>query len=270
MDFLKKHYEKVLLGVVLLGLFGAVISLPIIKNRQDEALQAIIIGFVKHPVQPLTNLDLTLQEATLKRVATPLVLDFGLPNKLFNPVLWQRATDGHLLRADSTNVGPRAVMITKITPLYLILSYDSVNVSETSGNHYVIGMKREASAKTSERTLSHAYLPVGQKDNTHTFVLKAIEGPADNPTNLVLTLSDTGEDIKITKEKPFKRIDGYMADLKYDPEKLNKTDVRVGAVVGLEGEDYNIVAISQDEVVLSAKSNKKKWTIKYSIVNASR
>jgi len=269
MDFLKKHYEKVLLGVVLLGLLGAVISLPIVKSHQDEAIQTIINGFVRHPVQPLTNLDLTLQETTVKRLASPILIDFGPPNKLFNPVLWQRASDGHLVKADSTNVGPRAVMITKITPLYLILSYDSVNISEISGNHYVVGMKKEASAKASERSLKRAYLSVGQKDETHTFVLKAIEGPTNDPTNLVVTLNDTGEDIRLSKEKPYKRVDGYMADLKYEPEKQNWAERRVGATVALNGEDYKIVVISQDEVVLSA-SNKKKWTIKYSVVNASR
>ncbi|MCE0497807.1 MAG: hypothetical protein LV481_07675 [Methylacidiphilales bacterium] len=262
MDFLKKHYEKVLLGVVLLGLLGAVISLPIIKNAQDAQLQQILQDYRTPKILPLAPLDLSTQEITLKRAASPVLIDFGPPNKLFNPVLWQRSLDGHLIKADSTNVGPRAVIVTKITPLYLILSYDSVTVSE-SGDHYVIGMKKEASPKPAERNISRAYLPVGQKDSTRTFELKAIEGPPDSPTNVVLRLADTGEDVKLSKDKPFKRIDGYMADLKYDPEKQTWPDKRVGAVLSLNGEEYNIVAISQDEVVLSAP-NKKKWTIKYS------
>jgi hypothetical protein len=53
--------------------------------------------------------------------------------------------------------------------------------------------------------------------------------------------------------------------LKYAPETKTWTNRRVGASLSLNGEDYNIVAITENEVVLSAKSNQKKWTIKYSV-----
>jgi hypothetical protein len=53
-----------------------------------------------------------------------------------------------------------------------------------------------------------------------------------------------------------------MADLHYAPENKHWTARRVGAPLQFNGEDYNIVAINQNEVVLSAKSNGKKWTIK--------
>ena len=38
MDFVKKHYEKILLGVVLLGLVGALVFLPfMIFSDQDSS-----------------------------------------------------------------------------------------------------------------------------------------------------------------------------------------------------------------------------------------
>jgi len=52
--------------------------------------------------------------------------------------------------------------------------------------------------------------------------------------------------------------------LKYAPESKIWAGRRVGAPLAFNGEDYNIVAITENEVVLSAKSNQKKWTIKYS------
>jgi len=81
-----------------------------------------------------------------------------------------------------------------------------------------------------------------------------------------LDLSDTPDKpIVISgKDKPFKRVDGYMADLRYVPEDRRFVGRRVGDRITLAGEDYNIVAITENEVVLSAKSNQKKWTIKYS------
>ena len=36
--------------------------------------------------------------------------------------------------------------------------------------------------------------------------------------HLVLKLADTGQTIQLSKDKPFRRVDGYTADLKYDPE----------------------------------------------------
>ena len=77
-----------------------------------------------------------------------------------------------------------------------------------------------------------------------------------------MKLNDTGDLAVITKDQPFKRVDGYMADIKYELEKKAWKDRRVGANLVFNGEEYNIVAINQNEVVLSAK-NQKKWTIKY-------
>jgi hypothetical protein len=74
-------------------------------------------------------------------------------------------------------------------------------------------------------------------------------------------LNDTSEHAVITKEKAFERVDGYMADLEYKPENRRWTAQRVGAVLPFNGEQYKIVAINQNEVVLSAP-NLKKWTIK--------
>ena len=72
-----------------------------------------------------------------------------------------------------------------------------------------------------------------------------------------------GSGVTVTKDQPFRRVDGYMVDLKYAPESKVWTTRRVGAALSFNGEDYNIVAITENEVVLSAKSNQKKWTIKH-------
>ncbi len=76
-------------------------------------------------------------------------------------------------------------------------------------------------------------------------------------------MNDTGETAPVSKEQPFKRIDGYMADLKYDPEKKVWPSRRVGSTLTFDGEDYKVVAISGTEAIISAP-NQKKWTIAYS------
>src|SRR5258705_1166885 len=118
MDFLKKHYEKVLLGVVLLGLAVAVVFLMLKIPSEQQELELKRTTLLAPKVKQLTNLDLTIPEAALKRVATVAVLDFGPPNRLFNPMKWQRGAD-RLIRVDSGSIGPQSVVITKLTPLFL-------------------------------------------------------------------------------------------------------------------------------------------------------
>ena len=122
MDFLKKHYEKVLLGVVLLGLAVAVAFLPFKIASEKQKLEDMRNQLIHPKVKPLTNLDLALPDSVLKRVAAPALVDFSAPHRLFNPMAWQKAADGHLIKVDSTNIGPNAVTITKMVPLYLKLT----------------------------------------------------------------------------------------------------------------------------------------------------
>ena len=268
MDFLKKHYEKVLLGVVLLGLAVAVVFLLLKIPSEKQKLEDLRSTLLQPKVKPLTNLDLTLPDETLKRLAMPAMIDFGAPNKLFNPMPWQKAVDGRLIRADTTNIGPNAVTITKLTPLYLKLTLDSVTPLDT-GTRYVIGIEKEAAANPRERTKTQKYCSLNTKNDT--FALRGVKPLPDSPTNVavILELNDTRQRVEVSKEQPFRRVDGYMVDLKYAPESKTWTSRRVSAPLTFSGEDYNIVAITENEVVLSAKSNQKKWTIKYSASAAS-
>jgi hypothetical protein len=263
MDFLKKHYEKVLLGVVLLGLAVAVAFLPFKIASEKQKLEDMRNQLIHPKVKELTNLDLSLPDAVLKRMAVPALVDFSAPNKLFNPMPWQKAADGHLIKVDATNVGPNAVTITKMTPLYLKLSLDSVTLLE-AGPRYVIGIEKEAAPNLRDRPKTQKYCSLNTKNET--FTLRDVKTPADNPTNVtvVLELNDTKQRAVVSREQPFRRIDGYVVDLKYGPENKTWTNKRIGAPLSFNGQDYNIVAINENEVVLSAKSNQKNWTVKYS------
>jgi hypothetical protein len=263
MDFLKKHYEKVLLGVVLLGLAVAVAFLPFKIASEKQKLEDMRNQLIHPKVKELTNLNFTLPDTVLKRMAASALVDFSAPNKLFNPMPWQKEADGRLTRVDATNAGPKAVTITKMTPLYLKLTLDSVMLLE-AGPRYGIGIEKQAALTPRERLKTHEYGSLGTK--TKTFTLRDVKAAPDNPTNitLVLELNDTQQRVEVSREQPFRRIDGYTADLKYALESKIRTSCRVGESLRLNGEDYNIIAINENEVVLSAKSNQKNWTVKYS------
>jgi hypothetical protein len=261
MDFLKRHYEKILLGFVLLALVLAIAFLPFKIASERQNLADLRVSLTHPKIKALTNLDLTASEAALKRPAVKPVVDFTTTNKLFNPVPWQKAADGHLIKVEDRNIGPKAIVITKITPLYLTLTFDNITLDANNQPKYVIGVQKEADPIASHRTKKQTYARVGDKNDT--FVLSEIKGKPEDPSQLILTLNDTSETAVLTKEKPFRRVDAYMADIKYPPENKTWTARRVGAPLPFNNEDYNIVAITQNEAVLSAKSNQKKWTVTY-------
>ncbi len=254
MDFLKKHYEKVLLGLVLLGLAAAVAFLPFKIASEKQKLADLRDKLTHQTVKPLPPLDLALVEAALKRVATPARLELSTTNRVFNPMPWQKTVDGRTIPYDDSHVGPKAVSLVKTTPLYTILSFDNVTLSD-AGPRYVIGVAKEAAAKATDRTKHQTGCTLHGK--TDTFTLNEVKGPPENPTQLVLAMNDTAETAVVAKDQPFKRVDGYLADLKYEPEKRTWLNQRVNNTLHFNGEDYKIVAISAAEAVVLGPSGKK-------------
>ena len=270
MDFVKKHYEKILLGFVLLGLVGALVFLPFMIASDQQKLKDMSYGVVHPKAAPLPGLDLTRETDVLGRLQSPYKLDFSTTNKLFNSVPWSKTPDGHLQKLAADNVVSLAV-ITNITPLYLILALDSMetNSMETNevGTRYVISMERQAAALLAQRVKKQHYASIGEKvgEKNNAFIIREVSGSPADPGTLKLTvqLTDTGESATLSKDKPFRRVDGYSADLKYDPEKKTWQGQRVGASLKFAGDDYIIVAIDPGAVVLSARSNQKKTTLIY-------
>jgi hypothetical protein len=263
MEFLKKNYEKLLLGLVLLGLAVAVGFLPFLISSQRRALEELQSSVRPANVKPLTNIDLTIAEAALKRVSTPGLIDFGPPNRLFNPMPWQKAADGRPIPV--AKVGPTALVVTNVTPLYLRLTLDSINTDPSGNATYIIGVEQPGpTGNSKKRVQASCTLNPPTKNAAKVFSMLEVKGKPEDPSEIVVELVDSKERVSISKAKPFERIEGYMADLRYEPERKKWDFCRVNSTTrpAFNGEEYNIVAITKDEVVLSAKSNGKKWTVK--------
>jgi hypothetical protein len=71
----------------------------------------------------------------------------------------------------------------------------------------------------------------------------------------------------LSKEAPFDRVECYTADLKYAAQFENHTwnnkRANLPPPLAFNGEEYDIVSITDNEVVLKARSNGKKWSIPY-------
>jgi len=88
-------------------------------------------------------------------------------------------------------------------------------------------------------------------------------GMPEEPKELEVLLPGDKSAIAVSREKSFERVLGYSADLRHNVEKREWKNQKVGDEVNFGGETYKIVAITQNEVVLSAKSNKKQTVLEY-------
>jgi hypothetical protein len=261
MEFVKKHYEKIILSAVLLGVIGLLVFLPFVISSDQAEQKQNAEQVISPRVEPLPPLDLARQTNASARLASRADFDFSTTNKLFNPVEWRKAPNGDLLKIKTGNEIAEAAVVTKITPLYMAVTLDQVTTNET-GVRYAIGVERQAAASPAMRRKIQRFVSLDDKKKD-VFTLLEVRGAPENPSELVLKLADTGETVSVSREKPFRRVDAYAADLKYDLERKNFPGRRIGAPLSFGGEDYIVVAIDADEVILSAQSNQKHTTLRY-------
>ena len=76
MDFVKKHYEKIILGIVLVGLAVAVAFIPFKVSNEKKDLDEKRINLIPRSVKPLTNLE---GEALAKGIR--VIQELGLDKK---------------------------------------------------------------------------------------------------------------------------------------------------------------------------------------------
>jgi len=255
MEFLKKHYEKVLLGLVVLGMTVAVGALLFIIPEKRQKLKDLRDAKTNPKVNKLPLLDMAVEEAALQRVQMPVRLDFTTKHNLFNPVLWQKTPDGRLIKIQTGNeVGIGAIEILAIKPLYLRLTYSS-----PSESGYQIAVEREAATRDSQR---HTSTIVSKENNRSELLdLQEVVGPPDKPTELVLELKDSGETIHLSVDKPYQEAQDYIVDLRYPLENKVWRNQRTNSPpLVVAGGQYKIVAITESNVVFSAQSNNKKTT----------
>lgn len=267
MEFIKKNYEKVLLGLVLLGLVVAVAFLPFLINQERTNLTGII-NLGGGPVPALTNLDMGQWDAAFARASGHLDVDFSEPHRLFNPMEWQMDASGHLVRA--TQVGPSVLLITNISPYFLDVTLDRVvpiSDSPPTYGYYI-------SSATPPAPRRQVFYRVGDPKTAKTLLtIMQVNGPADDPTNMVVRLADTDEVAVLAKpdvesaapnapKLTYRRIEGYAASFLYPPERKSFANRRVNTALSFNGDDFTIVNITTNGVMLRQSSNNKNWTIK--------
>lgn len=253
---LARHYEKVLLVVALVGLVYAVYHLNSKKQSEEENIKQYNLTISKKQTQGIPVTDLAGMSNALAQAKSPPALNLGLPHNVLNPVKWQRRPDGTIIKiATGTEVGPAALKVVNVAPLNTVIA-----VEKASASGLFMNVVQEASTNAGLRRKIQVFVTPNTMDRTKLFTLREIGGAPDKP-EAAIELA-TGERATVTAEKPYTKLAGYKADLQYPPENKNFKDARVGDVLPLAGEDYIIVAINPTEVVVSARSNNRRTTIR--------
>jgi hypothetical protein len=262
MDLIKKHYEKILLGVMLAGLIGLLVFMLFYIGSQTSEMARMREELVNPQVRALTNLDMTLEDGATARLKAPYNLDLETTNKLFNSLEWQRDLNGVLITGKKT--GAQMATVTNITALYFIATLESVVTNEAATN-YVIRVERQAAATSGKRQPARRYVSFNDLNHkpNDIFGLVGVKGSPENPDSLTLKLVDNQQEVTVSKSHPYERVDGYAVDFRYDPERKAFRGKRVGDRVSFGGADYTVVEINQNEMILMDQSNQKKTSLPF-------
>jgi len=246
MQFLKKHYEKILLSAVLLGL---------------AATAAWFYGAVKEanatgpgpmpPPKALAALELGPAREAVANLDKPPALDLTGSHHLFNPETWKVRRDGSLYSV--VVQGAAALTVTNISPLYYTITYDwpglnSVRLTETTGD----GRRRSS------------FFKIGETNKGSDCILTGTNAAPDGSIISTLKILDSGETVTVATNNPYKRVDGYQADLEYAPDMAVFTRKRVNDTLPLSGETYKIIAITNNAVTVQGTKNIQPTPIPWS------
>ncbi|HON07503.1 MAG TPA: hypothetical protein PLW02_05310 [Verrucomicrobiota bacterium] len=261
MEFLRKHYEKVILSVVLALLAIALAMLPGRIETVRTQLQEHRDSLVKS-AKNYQQINMTEFFAALSSLTNYPVVKLSGEHNLFVPVLWLIDANGQIVKVVSEKqVGPDALKITKITPLYFIISLERISGSSTSSS-YMVGITDESAIRPADRKMKTRYISLTSK-NTEFFKLVEVKGEPGNPEALVLELTNEEKKIEISKDKPYKEVRTYIADMRYDLENAVFTNKRINDVITFAGDSYKIEDIRPDEVVLVSETSTRRFIIKY-------
>jgi hypothetical protein len=248
LEFLKRHYEKIILCVVLIGLAAAGVMLP----RQIEEVKSQLGAPPEAPanVPAMTPLNVAPLVAAIQQVTNPPALVLSGDHNLFNPVVWKRLPSGDLLKVLKT--GADALTVTNITALY-----QRIGLDHPSGEGFFMFTEEQSGRRRNE------YAKLNEKSKSGLYIVRGTKGSADDLSQFQLQLEilDSGNKIWITKDRPFERVDGHIADLRYPPESLPLPKKHVNDTFTLDGEMYKIVAITNDAVTVQQSTTTKQTTV---------
>lgn len=293
MEFLKNHYEKVVLSLVLLLMAGGAVVLVLEAGSVDEQLAEFrkplsVEGGEKLPPPNATNYWQILSNATRGPV-----LELGRHHRVFNPDLWLVNTNNELV--SGRDVGPHKLVVTRIEPLSLKLEL-GVSVTPDRTSYFFRGVKEYELTPSAQRLnnttidIARTNAVVLDRNRKMAAIIRKIDNPGENASiewDLVIGAAEPIKMPRISKATPISHIIEYATALEYKPEnlkwppdKLTPTApplpqpiplqylLRKDARLYFAGDTNIIVDVTASNVVVRAVSNDKQTTVSFGVPSA--
>jgi hypothetical protein len=263
MQFLKKHYEKIIFSLVLVLLAVAAGLLSIQAKVEAENISVAVQEIATTQPIPVEPLKFDKFEAGIKKMQTPPSLDLSVSNHVFNPVKWVQTPppDEKLVPLRNGDEVSSQVEIKRQIPLNLTVAFDGITGTGDS-MRYVVAIQDPIARPTATTPEKFNVASTNERPNRK-FSTKSIKGTGAD-AELGIELKDETEIISISKGKPYSRVVGYAVELAYklDPAAISPALRRKDNEISFGGEKYKIVAINEKEVVLENISTGKRYIIK--------
>jgi hypothetical protein len=265
MDFLKQHYEKIALSLVLLIVLFLAIKLRGRISDSQKELEAKRVGIIRQEPKLVPALDLTRHAASTRRLGSPATNKLDGPHNLFNPVKWVQLQDGTVRKVADGDVLVRDFTVTAIRPLKVKATYDgTVGVGETV--RYKITLTDESPVRVQDqkgktRVSGPPAKPGGRPEKNDLFTMVEMKGPPEDPTEFTVELVKGKQLVTFGKGKPFEQVVAFEADAKYDPESKKFPGLRQDSKAPFAGDIYKVIAITTNQVTIEAEQTQKRTTV---------
>ncbi len=251
MQFLKRHFEKIILSAVLAGLGAAAFWL---FAAVREAKSPTTFG-TPPPAKPWVAVDLTALRNALKGLKDVPEFSLSDDHNLFNPVTWKMSHDGRLFKMNRE--GPMALTVTEIVPLYYTIRLD-----KQAGEAFQMVAKHPMGP---EVRWFGAYNDKGPKNKPYPCVIVGTNAAQETPAKLQVLIPETGQTNLVTATEPYQRVELYEASMKYNAS--DSTNVfnkkHVNDTLQLSQEEWKIIAITSNTVTVqntrTAQKSQREW-----------
>ncbi len=272
LQFCRQHYEKLLFSFVLLLLATAIFYLYQASQDEKDKIRLIPIAFERKSGKPIPPVSLAGFEAAIKETTNPPALNLSGKHNLCNPVKWQqpRAGGPMVKVVTGSEVGVEAMQIVQVNPVYYTIAFDRAATSGAgeqtivSGYHTVVtnGLAPLRARRATDPQRRRPVFLVLNETNQPSMILREVKGPPPAPEELVIELKDFNHElISLGPGKPYSRVIGYEAELKYPLTGKSYPALRKDSTLEVDGEFYKVVDITPNKVVLSDDSNGKRYSI---------
>ncbi len=277
MEFLKNHYEKIILSAVLVGLVAAAVVLAV--QAMTMLSHVKVGGAGGGNIGPkVAQVAASNYLATIQSAQAPASVNFDRGHKIFNPYkVLQRASDNELFTSE--DFGVHKLVIQEIKPLYLRL-YPRVGGSTNRPSLYLYVTPEYESRSYARSVLRSVTSPVNRPQrisigntrgitaakNLLLMVTNVIGDVATDPTDVriegELSMDNFGTtNISLTMSNEWRMIIEYSASVIYPPENKQYPDLRVGSPMYFFNDTNTVMEIQEDSVTIKEESSEKRTTI---------